>query len=304
MFAQKKEVMLKQISTFAAIALIAASCSIKEDRSKCPFIIPVNVHLSGFSMSQKNFPGTKTDPVDPMDYGDVNTITLAFYSGDTEVYKATQSKSDATSYTTFGDFSLSLRMGSYTMVAIAYTTKEGSPFTLTSPTSASFTGAHVYDTFLYTRTVNIPNADNAVGISATLNRIVSGLKVVSTDGKTSNVTNVRMTLSAGGRSFNPTTGLATVNTGFANTVGNSAAVGNPSTSSTYFFLATDEQTMNVTIETLDADGNTLSTKTVNDVPFKRNRITQLSGPIYTNSGVSGGFQLNTDWLTEYDDIFS
>ena len=62
--------------------------------------------------------------------------------------------------------------------------------------------------------------------------------------------------------------------------------------------------MNVTIETLDADGNTLSTKTVNDVPFKRNRITQLSGPIYTNSGVSGGFQLNTDWLTEYDDIFS
>lgn len=105
-----------------------------------------------------------------------------------------------------------------------------------------------------------------------------------------------MTLSGGGKSFNPTTGLATSNTGIVNTVGNSASVGNHSTSSTVFFLASDEQTMDVTIETLDAQGNTLSSKTVSSVPFKRNRVTLLTGAMYTNSGISSSFQLNTDWL--------
>lgn len=69
------------------------------------------------------------------------------------------------------------------------------------------------------------------------------------------------------------------------------------------FLCTDEQTMNVTIETLDPDGNTIYSKTVENVPFKRNRVTKLTGAMYTNPGVSAsGFQVNTEWLTPGDDI--
>ncbi|MBO4466894.1 MAG: hypothetical protein J5745_02160, partial [Bacteroidales bacterium] len=109
--------------------------------------------------------------------------------------------------------------------------------------------------------------------------------------------------SAGGRAFNPTTGYATGNTGVSHTVGNPAAVGATSTSSTGFFLASDEQTMDVTIETLDVDGNTLFSKTVQNVPFKRNRITKLSGAMYTNSSTGGSFQLTTDWETEYSGSF-
>lgn len=134
-------------------------------------------------------------------------------------------------------------------------------------------------------------------MSITLERIVSMLTVTSTDGKTDNVSNVRMTFSAGGKSFDPSTGLAISNTGFNNTVGNSAALGAQSTSTTMFFLATDEQDIDVTIETLDANGNTLFTKTVQNVPFKRNRKTILSGPMYTADDISGSFQLNTDWIT-------
>lgn len=107
-----------------------------------------------------------------------------------------------------------------------------------------------------------------------------------------------MTLSAGGKSFNPSTGLATSDAGLVNTVGNSTAVGNHSTSSTFFFLSSDEETLDVTIETLDALGNTVCTQTVSDVPFKRNRVTKLSGPLYTNTGVTGSFQLSTEWLSE------
>lgn len=289
---------MKRNKIFAGLVLLLAACSsddvVVNDNNE---MAPVRVHLSGFTVSQEDFSPTRAAQ-DMADYSGVNAVTLAFYNGTTEVYKTTQAKGDAN----FGEYNLSLPMGSYTMVAVAYTTKEGSLFTLTSPTQAAYTGDHVYETFTYTQTVSISNTE-AVDISATLNRIVSMLTVISTDGKTADVSNVRMTFSAGGKDFNPTTGLALTNTGFANTVGNSAAVGATSTSSTCLFLTSDEQTMNVTIETLDADGNTLFSKTVTNVPLKRNRKTKLTGAMYTNTGTTGSFLVETAWLTEQTGTF-
>lgn len=288
--------------TMAIIALFAASCSndyyvnVISDEKADDVLVPVTVHLDGFSVSMEDYV-TRTGTQNVVDYDGVKAVTLAFYKSDgTEAYKHEQLRSDNTTFTTFGEFSLSLPMGNYTMVALAYYTSDGNPLVLTSPTSAVFTGRS-FETFATTQALVINNTD-AVNVSATLDRIASQLKVVSTDGKTADVSNVRMTFSAGGKSFNPSTGLATVNTGFSNTVSNSAAVGAASTSLSFLFLATDEQTMDVTIETLDADGNTIFSKTVSDVPFKRNRITKLTGAMYTNAGTSGSFQLNTDWLTE------
>ena len=294
---------MKQFIIFAGLVLLFAACSTDNDvvennsNDQSNQLVPVRVNLSGFTVSQEDFSPTRAAQ-DVADYSGVNAVTLAFYNGTTEVYKSTQAKGD----TGFGTFSLSLPMGSYTMVAVAYQTNEDNPFTLTSPTVAAYTGLHAFDTFVKTQTVNITN-NSAVDISATLSRIVSMLSVISTDGKTADVSNVRMTLSAGGRDFNPSTGLAITNTGFANTVGVSAAVGATSTSSTALFLTADEQTMNVTIETLDADGAVLFSKTVSNVPFKRNRITKLTGAMYTNSGVSGSFRVETAWLTDQNGTF-
>ena len=293
---------------FAAMALMAASCTNESlDSSVNNFnvqaLAPVKVHVDGFSVSHEEFSGTRTRSAqDVAVYNDVNAVTLAFYGADgTEVEKVTQLRSDGSTYTTFGEFSLSLPMGSYTMVALAYYTNENSVLTLTSPTEASF-NTRARETFAYTQPVTISNT-NAVDISATLNRIVSMLTVVSTDGKTADVSNVRMTFSAGGKDFNPTTGLAITTTGLTNTVGNSAAVGATSTSSTMLFLNTDEQDIDVTIETLDADGNTLFSKTIENVPFKRNRVTKLTGAMYTNEALSGTFQIETAWLDEHNANF-
>jgi hypothetical protein len=289
----------------AGMLLLAASCSnerINEvvNGQTAQAVAPVKVHVTEFSVSLEDEPrgGTRA-ATDVADYDKVDAVTLAFYKTDgSEVYKATQQKPADN----FGDFSLSLPMGTYTMVVIAYKYYEGYPFVLTSPTAAAYTGDHAFETFATTQAVNITNTD-AVNLSATLNRIVSKLEVRSTDGKTAEVANVRMTFSAGGKSFNPTTGLATVNTGFCNTVSVSAAVGTTSTSNTNFFLASDEQTMDVTIETLDADGNPLFTKTVENVPFKRNRITKLTGRLYTTSGLTTTFQVEPTWLTEHNISF-
>lgn len=117
-----------------------------------------------------------------------------------------------------------------------------------------------------------------------------------------NAVSVRTTLSAGGKVFNPTTGLATSNTGFVNTLPIQSTVGNSTNSITYLFLATDEQTMNVTIDVLDANGNSISHKVVNNVPFQRNRMTVLTGSLYS-SGSNGSFQVETDWLDDYNTTF-
>lgn len=290
---------MKKNLIFAAMALLLTTGCSQESANEVnnnDTLVPVTVHVDGFSVSQEDFAPTRT-PSSLENYSNVNAVMLAFYEGSTEVYKTVQLKTDATTYTTFGSFSLSLPMGNYTMVAIAYNNHETGSFGLTSPTAAAYAGEHAFDTFVKTQTVNITNT-TPVDISATLNRINSLLKVVSTDGKTADVTNVRMTLSAGGRSFNPTTGLATVNTGFANTVSTSTNTGTTTSSLTYFFLADDEQTLNVTIETLNAGGDVLRTTTVNDVPFKRNRRTILTGPMYNDVNLAGSFLVETDWLDD------
>ena len=139
-----------------------------------------------------------------------------------------------------------------------------------------------------------------VELSATLDRIIAKLQVVSTDGRMADTTNVRMTLSAGGKAFNPTTGLATSNTGFSNTVNISAAAGTTSSSITYLFLASDEQTLDVTVDVLDAEGQVLSHRVATGVPFQRNRTTKLSGALYSAETQANSFQLETAWLPTHE----
>ena len=290
----------------ALMGMLVAGCNQSDEQfenAKAEGQAPVTVHATGFSVSQEEFSGARTRAAqDVADYDGVNAVTLAFYKADgTEVEKITQLRSDGSTYTTFGEFSLSLPMGTYTMVALAYYTNEYSVLTLTSPTEATF-NVRAKETFAYTQPVTISNT-NAVDISATLNRIVSMLTVKSSDGKTADVTNVRMTFSVGDKDFNPTTGFALTNTGFANTVSNSASVGATSTSSTVLFLNSDEQNIDVTIETLDADGAVLFSKTVNNVPFQRNRVTKLTGAMYTNEALSGTFKVETAWLDDYNANF-
>ena len=61
-------------------------------------------------------------------------------------------------------------------------------------------------------------------------------------------------------------------------------------------LPMGSHTMDVTIETLDADGAVLFSKTVNDVPLRRNSITTLTGAMYSPAATTATFTLNTDWL--------
>lgn len=295
---------MKNSILIAGMILLAASCSSDERVNvveKEAGYAPVTVSVDGFSVTQSEIAGTRGTAVG--DYTSVKFLTLAFYaSNGAEIYKHTQNRDDAGTYTTFGEFTTSLMYGNYTMVVVA---NEGNnAITLTSPTVATYGENNAKDTWAYTQAVNI-TSNEAVNLSATLDRICTLLGVQSTDNRPAEVTHMRLTLSAGAKSFSPTTGLATSNTGFSVTMAfPDATLGSTAAMGTYLFLATDEQTLNVTIETLDAaDGNVLFSKTITDVPFIRNRQTKLTGAIFsgTGTGVSAsGFQVSTDWITAHN----
>ena len=286
---------MKRLIFTAAVALLAASCSNENEELETETLVPATVQVNDFSVTLDESDTRAEDDV--ANYAGVKAITLAFYtSGGEEVYKVTQQKSDNTTYTTFGQFKLNLYKGSYTMVVLGYGQGEGDVFTLTSPTEAAYTGAHARETFSATQAVNITST-NAVNLSATLNRIVSKLVVQSTDSRSEDASNIQVTFAKGGKSFNPTTGLALSDEGLTNTVSISAAVGSSSTSASYLFLASDEESMDITIDVLDNQGTSISHKVVNNVPFKRNRSTKLTGPIYSAS-TTATFKVETAWETE------
>ena len=299
---------MKNSILIAGMILLAASCS----NDECGNFVennggytPVTVSVSGFSVEQGAFPGTggMTRAMAVGSYSGVSFLTLAFYaSNGTELYKHTQEKGNLEQGETFGEFSTTLPIGSYTMVVLGYVLYDDDALTLTSPTLAEYTVNAPRETFAATQVLNVTSTA-ALNLTATLDRIIACLQVISTDGRTENANKVRMTFAAGGKQFSPTTGLATANTGSVSTVSNNFTVGTSSTSTGYVFLTSDTQTMDVTIETLDAQGNTIFSKTVENVPFQRNRKTKLTGAIYSASAAAGSFQVNTEWLADYSDTF-
>ena len=292
---------MKKIFLWASLCLFAVSCSnetIESDNGVTnaeKVLAPVTVRVNGFSVTQEEMAsgGTTRAAQTAASYTDVGAIDLAFYSGGTEVYKHTQLRGDNTTYTTFGEFSCNLPIGTYTMVAIARGYYDGDVFTMTSPTAAGYTSERPRETFCASQSVTVTAA--GADASVTMNRIITQLNIISTDQISSGVAKIRTTYGGGSKSFDPTSGLATDDNGFSLT--NSPTVKDGHLGICNFaFLATDEETMTITIEALDADNHVLFTKSVPGVPLKRNRQTTLTGAIFTTSASSAAFQVETAWI--------
>lgn len=271
------------------VVVLLVGCH-KENTSEATLSAKVTVTVNDFTISQEDFPGDK-DAVAA--YNGVKAMTLAFFDAQgNEIYNTTQLRADNTTYTTFGEFELSLPLGSYTMVALGYGSEQ--PITLSSASEAIYTADRCRETFVAAQAVNVTST-NPLTLNAELSRVVSKVIVRSTDTRTAGVDSVRVTFAAGGKGVNPQTGLATSNNGLSNTVGTTTAVGTASSTISYLFLNSDQQTMNITVETIKTNGTVYSTRTVADVPLQRNKITVVQGPMYSNaSGAS--FTVSTSWI--------
>lgn len=153
------------------------------------------------------------------------------------------------------------------------------------------------ETFAGSQTVTISNTSTPVDVSATLNRVVARLEIFTTDPVPEAVKGVRITYAAGGGGINPVTGLSSTNTGYTGLIQNPATYNGISKLLSHIFLATDQQTMTLTLDALDADGNSVSHKVVPNVPFQRNKLTRLTGALYS-ADVTGNFTVNTAWISD------
>lgn len=271
-----------------AMATLLASCG--RDDESATGTANVKVTVNDFTIVNEDYPETK-DAVAA--YTGVKAMTLAFFDAQgNEIYNTTQLRADNTTYTTFGEFELSLPLGSYTMIALGYGSEQ--PMTLNGATEAIYTADRCRETFVASQAVNVAST-SPLTLNAELSRVVSKVLVRSTDTRTAGVDSVRVTFAAGGKGVNPQTGLASSNNGLSNCVAISTAVGAESSTISYLFLNSDQQTMNVTVETIKTNGTVYSTRTVTDVPLQRNKITVLRGPMYsTASGAS--FTVSTSWV--------
>ena len=300
---------MKKLFISTAILLSIVACTndsestVVENQTEQGYA-PVTVRVSDFSIATEEISsgGSLTRGTETLDsYFAGGAITLAFYNAvGTEVYKTTQVKGDGT-YTTFGEFTANLQVGTYTMVAVARAHYDGDAFTLTSPTEAAYTSMRPRETFSKVQTVTVTSA-SPLDLSVTLNRINSWLKIISTDGRPASIKKIRTTFEKGGKSFNPTTGWATTDTGFSQTNNPSTATGATIEINVVPFVACAddaEEKMTITIEALDNDDNVLGTKVVNNVPFKRNRQTILRGNVFTAEPTTSSFKIETAWLSDY-----
>lgn len=289
--------MKMQSIVLAGLLLLLVSCG-KEVDNQMERSIPVRVHVSDFSFSNEDFPAAATRAESsPVSYESIRAIDVAIFSGNTRVYAATQLKDDASTYTTFGEFECRLPIGTYTMVAVARNRSDGDEFTITSPTQAAYTTERARETFCNTQTIQV-DGTTPVDVSPVMNRVMAMFWLTSTDAVPADVSRIRTTYTAGSKSFNPTTGLATDDDGFV--VTNSAKPDKNGVLDIFsiVFLATDQETMDLTIDVLDANNTVLLTKHLKDVHFRRNQITKATGAVFTPGPTTLTFTLNTTWLPD------
>lgn len=296
----------------AGLSLLFAACSNESEQpivvenpvEDSVTVVPIKVHVNEFTTTMTDFDEARvlTRGVDPKDYDNLKAITLAFYDVDNkEVYKKTQVKNDG-SVISFNDFTAGLPIGHYTLLALGYFYSNSDEFVLTSLTEAAFTSDKPRETFALSQDVTVASG-NPLQLEITLKRLTPKLTIRSTDVRSASVKRMRTTYAKGGKRFNPTTGYALDDNGFAQTQSANTDDANLLKIASYPFLASESDNIDVTIEALDANDQVLFTKHIPAVPLKRNAETTISGPIFTTSSSTIGISLDTDWLPGYEVTF-
>ena len=197
----------------------------------------------------------------------------------------------------FATPTLNLSVGNHHIYFIA---SRGSGATL-STENHTITFTRVLDTFYKDYEINVTATSNG-SRSVTLDRIVTKLNTVITDAIPKGAATFNLTPEAWHYGIDYTTGLP-----ISATASQTITINIPSSEigftnehlSIFGFSTEDEWTTNVTLNCKKADGTTIGSATLADVPLKRNRITTYSGPLFSAEGLTT-VNLSTDWLDAYN----
>ena len=165
-------------------------------------------------------------------------------------------------------------------------------------TNATITWSSVRDTFWKDYEVNVVSTSNG-NRAVTLDRVVTKLVLSFTDAISANAKTIECTPATWYYGLNYQTGEPTTATASQTNVMTipDGYAGRDDVSLSYFsFSPSSEWSTDVTIQSKDQNGNVIGQGVLSDVPMKRNRQTEYSGPLFSAGGEMT-LTLNGEWDT-------
>jgi hypothetical protein len=197
----------------------------------------------------------------------------------------------------FGTPSIDMDYGQHTLYFIA---SRGSGATIDTE-SKTLTFSTVRDTFWKSLAFTVTASSNT-NRTVTMDRCVTKLTLTFTDAIPESAAAFNMTPSAWHYGIDYTTGepTAAVNAQTVTINVPAANIGQTGLEASIFgFSGTDEWTTNIIVDCKTADGAILGQAEISSAPFKRNRVTQYSGPLFDKTR-SMTVTLNDSWDEAYD----
>lgn len=197
--------------------------------------------------------------------------------------------------TDFSSPSMSLQYGEHTLYFVASRGK--------TPTvdGTEITWAQPSDTFWKAVSVNVGSSSSSV-VPVTLDRVATKLRVAVTDEVPDGVAQICVTPDVWWYGIDYMTGDAMSSQGIERSVAVPASyVGTTGQLAVNVFgmSDSDEWTTDITISAKDGDGNVVGIVALKDVPFERNRATNVSGSLFA-AGTTFSVSLNDAWEDSCD----
>ncbi len=226
-------------------------------------------------------------------------MNLSVFRGDEKVKSVSQKSTDAD----FGQVSLSLPEGNYTVVVIGHSC-DGSA-TITSPEKVTFPNNKVTDMFYWCDDLEVGSAGLTQDVE--LERAVSMFRLVVTGTIPSNVACMKFYYTGGSSTFCPLTGYGNVNSRQTVNLDVQDGVrdGDRTSFDVFTCLHADRGTLKMTVTALDAADNTIAERVFEDVGMQRNMITRYTGDFFATGGGGSGSSSGTFSMkvqAEWDDI--
>lgn len=234
----------------------------------------VTLHVSGFESYSDEF-GTR----EIKDIAQVcSRLNFIVYQNGEKVKAVNQKEGDDT----FGEVTLNMESGTYQVLILAHSS-DGNP-SQSHPEKVQFTNSIGYtDTFYYYGDMEV-TAEGAT-LSVMLKRAVAAFRLVTTDAKPADVASIRFRYTGGSGALDAITGYGCVNS-IQTATYNVADCSGSLTLEAYTFLHKEEGQLEIQVSAYNSQGATLYERTFQNVPMKRNTITEYSGTLFYGEPVN------------------
>lgn len=254
----------------------------------------LSIHIGGIADANYADAAAKgTRAIEPI--GKVCTkLTISLYNEEGQrVYSVNKKSTDAD----FADVTIKLAEGKYYLVVVAHSNEKNA--TTTDINKITFDGK-LSDTFHYYKEIELQAGGN--NIDVVMERVTAMFRLEITDEIPENVKQLKFYYTGGSSTLSGFTGAGAVNSRQTEIRNIQAGV---NTYEVYTFPQSEDKKLKMTVTALDASGETVCTKTFEDVAVSKNMITCYKGNLFTNiappaasDNYNFSISVNTDWKGE------